>query len=95
MYATPELRVDCPDEKKFIISTKAAQEFGRTYDICSIDGVRIEFEHGWGLLRASNTQPALVLRFEANTPERRDAYRNLVEEWLSSHIDMTVETCTS
>ena len=61
MYATPELRVDCPDDEKFLVSAQAAAHFGQKYDVCQIDGVRIEFAHGWGLLRASNTQPALVL----------------------------------
>ena len=70
MYNTPEIRVDCPDEKKFEIVTVLTTEFKRDYKVIDIDGARILFEHGWGLVRASNTQPVLVMRFEADSPER-------------------------
>ena len=87
MYATPELRVDCPDEEKFVVSARAARHFSQKYDVCQIDGVRIEFEHGWGLLRASNTQPALVLRFEATTPKFMNEYQRTVENWLTENVE--------
>jgi phosphomannomutase/phosphoglucomutase len=81
-YATPEIRVDCAEEEKFDLVERAAIHFAGRYPTNTIDGVRITFPHGWGLLRASNTQPVLVMRFEATDPESRDAYRAEVEEWL-------------
>jgi phosphomannomutase / phosphoglucomutase len=77
-FSTPELRVDCPEEKKFEV-VKRAQEFFRTrYDAVTVDGVRVVFPDGWGLVRASNTQPLLVLRFEAKTKARLDEIQALV-----------------
>jgi len=83
-YATPEMRVDCPDEQKFDIVQQAAGEFAAKYPVSTLDGVRITFPEGWGLLRASNTQPVLVMRFEATSPKARDAYRAEVEGWLAA-----------
>ncbi len=80
--STPEIRVDCPDEKKFVIAEKAREYFRQHYDIIDVDGVRIQFAEGWGLIRASNTQPALVLRFEAQSAEKLKAYRAIVEAKL-------------
>jgi len=77
---TPEIRVDCPDEIKFDLVAKATDYFRQHYQIIDVDGVRVLFEHGWGLVRASNTQPALVLRFEAETEEQLQEYRTIVEE---------------
>jgi len=79
-YNTPEIRVDCPDDRKFSIVEKVKESFRREYPIVDVDGVRVLFPDGWGLLRASNTQPALVLRFEARTPERLQEIRALVEK---------------
>ncbi|MBP8646611.1 MAG: phosphomannomutase/phosphoglucomutase [Syntrophobacteraceae bacterium] len=80
-FATPEIRVDCPDELKFRLVEKAREEFlERGYSIIDVDGVRVEFPEGWGLVRASNTQPVLVLRFEALSGESLEEIRNLVEE---------------
>ncbi|HET9386309.1 MAG TPA: phosphomannomutase/phosphoglucomutase [Gemmatimonadales bacterium] len=84
-YATPEMRVDCPDEQKFAIVEQAAQHFKKKYPVFTLDGVRITFPDGWGLLRASNTQPVLVMRFEATSPKALDAYRGEVESWLAAH----------
>jgi phosphomannomutase / phosphoglucomutase len=84
-YSTPELRVDCPDEQKFEIVERAAQHFKKKYSVFTLDGVRITFPEGWGLLRASNTQPVLVMRFEATSPKSLDAYRAEVESWLAAH----------
>ncbi len=81
-YTTPEIRIDCPDEKKFQVVEQAARYFGERYPVLTIDGVRMSFEHGWGLLRASNTQPVLVLRFEAASEAALAAYRAEVEAWL-------------
>lgn len=83
--STPELRVGCPDELKFGLVERAAQYFAARYPVSTLDGVRITFAGGWGLLRASNTQPVLVLRFEARTEAELAAYRGEVEGWLASH----------
>jgi phosphomannomutase / phosphoglucomutase len=80
--STPELRVDCPDDIKFDVVRRAVAHFRAKYDVIDIDGVRMLFGDGWGLIRASNTQPVLVLRFEARTRERLDAIRAEVEGWL-------------
>jgi len=78
-YTTPEIRVDCPDEVKFRIAEKVRDYFRSRYEIVDVDGVRVKFAQGWGLVRASNTQPVLVLRFEAQTAEQLAEYRALVE----------------
>jgi phosphomannomutase / phosphoglucomutase len=79
-FATPEIRVDCPDASKFGIVSAVRKVFERDYDVIAIDGARINFGQGWGLVRASNTQPVLVLRFEAQSPELLAGYRKLVED---------------
>ncbi|HKP49042.1 MAG TPA: phosphomannomutase/phosphoglucomutase [Gemmatimonadales bacterium] len=81
-YATPEIRVECPEEEKFDLVERAAVHFATLYPVNTIDGVRITFPQGWGLLRASNTQPVLVMRFEATDQAKRDEYRAEVEGWL-------------
>jgi phosphomannomutase/phosphoglucomutase len=78
-FSTPELRIDCPDDRKFEIVAHIAEHFAATNEVITIDGARILFEHGWGLVRASNTQAILVLRFEADTAEHLDAIRSIVE----------------
>lgn len=82
-FATPEIRVDCPDERKFAIVDQAAKYFGGRYPVNTIDGVRMTFPHGWGLLRSSNTQPILVMRFEATDEASLTAYRKEVSDWLA------------
>jgi phosphomannomutase / phosphoglucomutase len=82
-YTTPEIRVDAPEEEKFAIVERAAAHFAARYPVNTIDGVRITFPKGWGLLRASNTQAILVLRFEATDPAALDAYRGEVAGWLA------------
>lgn len=79
-FATPEIRIDCPDAGKFAIVNAVREKFRRDYDVIDIDGARIKFARGWGLVRASNTQPVLVLRFEAQSPELLAQYRKLVED---------------
>lgn len=79
MFNTPEIRVDCPDDKKFEVVRILTEEFKKTHEVIDIDGARILFEHGWGLVRASNTQPVIVMRFEANTEERLQEIRELME----------------
>jgi len=67
-YSTPEMRIDCKnDDEKFNITKKAVQYFTENYDCITIDGVRIKFKNGWGLVRSSNTQPVIVCRFEATS----------------------------
>ena len=82
-FATPEIRVDCPEEIKFRIPELAAAHFGAKYPVNTIDGARMTFPKGWGLVRSSNTQPVLVLRFEATDPVALEAYRGEVMGWLA------------
>jgi phosphomannomutase/phosphoglucomutase len=81
-FSTPEIRMDCPEDLKFRIVALAQSYFSRNYETVDVDGVRIVFPDGWGLVRASNTQPVLVLRFEADTPERLEEIQSLVREKL-------------
>jgi phosphomannomutase/phosphoglucomutase len=76
---TPEIRFDCPDDLKFDVVRGAAEALKGRYKTIDVDGVRAIFPHGWGLVRASNTQPVLVMRFEAETPEQLEQYRTEVE----------------
>jgi len=78
-FSTPEIRVACPEEKKFMIVEAVKAELAGRFRIIDVDGVRIQFEDGWGLIRASNTQPVLVLRFEAYSPERLGEIQGLIE----------------
>jgi phosphomannomutase / phosphoglucomutase len=80
---TPEIRVDCADSRKFALVEEAKAHFAELgYEIIDVDGMRLKFTDGWGLLRASNTQPSLVLRFEAPSEARLAEMRDLVEGWL-------------
>jgi len=81
-YSTPEIRVECPDNKKFAVVKKVTEYFRKRYKVIDIDGVRVLFDDGWGLVRASNTQPVLVLRFEAMSEKRLTEIRNLIESVL-------------
>lgn len=81
MYSTPEIRVDCPEEVKFRIPERAKSLFPG-YEVETIDGVRVSFEHGWALVRASNTQPVLVMRFEAESEAYLNEYQTLVTKKL-------------
>jgi phosphomannomutase/phosphoglucomutase len=81
--ATPEIRVDVPEEQKFALVERATAHFSARYPVNTIDGIRITFPRGWGLIRASNTQPILVLRFEASDPPSLDAARSEVAGWLA------------
>ena len=80
--STPEIRVDCPEDIKFGLVERAVKHFSANHDVIDVDGVRVLFGDGWGLIRASNTQPVLVLRFEALTEERMNAIRDEMEGWL-------------
>ncbi|MDR3641722.1 MAG: phosphomannomutase/phosphoglucomutase [Humidesulfovibrio sp.] len=85
-FVTPELRVDCPEQIKFAVADKAKAEFSKLYTLEGEDGARLVFPDGWALVRASNTQPALVMRFEAESEARLAELRRLVEEPLSRWI---------
>jgi phosphomannomutase / phosphoglucomutase len=78
-YSTPELRVDCPDDAKFGLVQRVLDHYRETHRVIDVDGARIQFNQGWGLVRASNTQPVLVLRFEASSDEELSAIRAEVE----------------
>jgi phosphomannomutase/phosphoglucomutase len=80
--STPEIRVDCPDDVKFGVVEKAKAHFASTHKVINVDGVRVLFGDGWGLIRASNTQPVLVMRFEARTEQHLEAIRGEMEGWL-------------
>ncbi|NOZ08378.1 MAG: phosphomannomutase/phosphoglucomutase [FCB group bacterium] len=91
-YSTPELRMDCPsDEEKFRIARQAEEYFSENFDCITVDGVRIKFGDGWGLVRASNTQPVIVCRFEAQTPERMEEIKELVLSKLSDFGTITID----
>ncbi len=81
MQSTPEIRIDCPDEKKFMIVEKI-KEYFKQYECNFTDGVRVNFPKGWALIRASNTQPALVLRFEAETEDEIEEIKIIVHQKL-------------
>jgi phosphomannomutase/phosphoglucomutase len=85
-FSTPELRVPCPDDVKFDVVAKIAEHFAKTNDVITIDGARILFENGWGLVRASNTQAILVLRFEADSEEHLADIRRIVENKVDAFI---------
>ena len=91
-HATPELRFPCADEKKFEVVKRVQEHYKKTHRVLDLDGARVDFGDGaWGLCRASNTQPVLVLRFEARTAERRDEIRREVE----SLVETTIEASAS
>ena len=83
-FSTPELRVDCPDDRKFALVQAASEHFRKSHDVIDVDGARVLYGDGWGLIRASNTQPIVVLRFEALTAQRRDEIRAEFSAWLQS-----------
>jgi phosphomannomutase/phosphoglucomutase len=80
--STPELRIDVPEEIKFDLVERAVKHFRSTHDVIDVDGVRVLFGDGWGLIRASNTQPVIVARYEATSQERLDAIQGEMEGWL-------------
>jgi len=92
-FSTPEMRMTCEsDEEKFRIAQEAAVYFNSRYDCSTIDGVRIQFGDGWGLIRASNTQPAIVCRFEAKTKERMEEIKAIVLDKLTVFGKVDIET---
>ncbi len=83
-FSTPELRVDCADEVKFGVVERVLAHYRASHEVLDVDGARVKFAGGWGLVRASNTQPALVLRFEADTAARLADIRAEVEAVVRS-----------
>ncbi|MDH3731573.1 MAG: phosphomannomutase/phosphoglucomutase, partial [Acidimicrobiia bacterium] len=86
-FTTPEIRVPCDDGLKFEVVRGIVEHYRATHELVDIDGARIQFQGGWGLVRASNTQPVLVLRFEAESQARLEAIRNEVESVLGQIRD--------
>jgi len=82
--ATPEIRIDCPDDLKFEIVDRAVRHFSSVHEVVDVDGARVLFGDGWGLIRASNTQPVIVARYEARTASRMAEIRREMEDWLRS-----------
>jgi phosphomannomutase/phosphoglucomutase len=85
-FITPEIRFDCADEIKFKVIETVKEALRKDYPVIDVDGVRVKFEDGWGLVRASNTQPALVLRFEALTQDRLSEIKGLVEKKVQEAV---------
>ena len=81
-YFTPETRVFCPDRDKFRVVEELTAIFAREHPVITVDGVRVLFEDGWGLVRASNTQPALVLRCEGTSPQALSRIKKRIQDEL-------------
>lgn len=87
LFNTPELHTDCPDEKKFEVVAKVCEEFIKEgYDVNDIDGARITFPDGWGLIRASNTTPVIVTRYEAITEQKMNEIKALIETKIHKYL---------
>ena len=86
MANTPEIRIDCPDDKKFRVVEELAKDFKKKYDVIDVDGARVLFDGGWGLIRASNTQPVLVLRFEARNEALLREIREIFMDKLNTFL---------
>ncbi len=80
--STPEIRIDCPDDRKFDVVARAIQHFSGRYDVLDVDGARLQLPDSWALIRASNTQPVIVLRFEASSEEQLSALQEEIRIWL-------------
>ena len=92
-FSTPELRLKAEnDQKKFEITEKAVAYFTKNYNCITIDGVRVQFEDGWGLVRSSNTQPVIVCRFEAKTIERRDEIKRIIIDKLNEFGELQLDS---
>jgi phosphomannomutase / phosphoglucomutase len=89
-FATPETRLACPDDRKFEVVETLKREFAGRYKVIDIDGVRVEFGDGWGLVRASNTNPYLTLRFEARTQPGLEANMRVVYDALRAYPYVTL-----
>jgi phosphomannomutase / phosphoglucomutase len=90
LFATPELKAACPDDKKFAVVAALQREFTQRYETVGIDGVRVIFPDGWGLVRASNTNPYLTLRFEAKSRPALEAMQKTVYDALRRYPEVTL-----
>jgi phosphomannomutase / phosphoglucomutase len=88
LVATPEIILSAPDAVKFQIIQEMTDELAKKYEVFTLDGVRATFEHGWGLVRASNTQPAITMRFEAYTKEQLVENMNIFKALLDQHPEV-------
>ena len=86
LVSTPEIRMDCGDEKKFSVVSRLVEAFKKDYPVIDVDGARVLFDGGWGLIRASNTQPVVVLRFEAVDEKRLHEIRDLFMNKLAGEM---------
>ena len=87
MYNTPEIHIKCADDRKFDVVAKVCDEFkAENYDVNDIDGARITFSDGWGLVRASNTTPVLVTRYEATSEARMKEIQALIEGKINKYL---------
>lgn len=86
IHSTPEIRIDCPEKIKQSVVGELQSVFGGEYEVITIDGVRILFEDGWGLVRASNTEPSLVVRVEATTEGSKNCYLSKIVDAISRAI---------
>jgi phosphomannomutase/phosphoglucomutase len=89
-YATPELKAPTPDDEKFAVVEEVARYFRERYPTLDIDGVRVKFPQGWALVRASNTNPYLTLRFEASSPQALEEMRKIIYDKLSEYPAVTL-----
>jgi phosphomannomutase/phosphoglucomutase len=89
--STPEIRAECSEKEKFTIVQELTAYFKERYETIDVDGIRILFEDGWALIRASNTQPILVLRFEARTQEKMEAIQKIVRDRLRAYPSVTID----
>ena len=90
LYNTPELKAPCPDDRKFELVAELARQFKGRYETVDIDGVRILFPEGWGLVRASNTNPYLTLRFEGRSQAAVDEMKRVVYDALRRYPFVTL-----
>ena len=82
--STPEIRIEVDEEKKWVVVEEALAHFKKTHEVIDVDGARVLFGDGWGLLRTSNTQPVIVARFEARTEERLEEIQGIMQDWLAT-----------
>ena len=89
--STPEIRLEAEsDEKKFEIAKMAEDYFSKNYDCITVDGVRVKFKEGWGLVRASNTQPVIVCRFEGNTLDNMNKIQSIILDKLKEFGNLKI-----
>ena len=91
--STPEIRLEAEsDEKKFEIAKMAEDYFSKNYDCITVDGVRVKFKEGWGLVRASNTQPVIVCRFEGNTLDNMNKIKSIILDKLKEFGNLKIDS---